>query len=134
MQIERRASATVLVVDDDGDMRWLAAGLSRRDGHRVIEAEDGAQAIVVVESAAIDIAILDQEMPGMNGLDVLSFLQTRRPELPVIFITAFGGWEVAEESRRCGALHYVEKPFRVGSLVEAVHALIHEGPSGHHAP
>lgn len=115
----------MLVIDDDPDMRKLLTDFLERDGHRVLEAANGSDAIALVESELIDVVILDKKMPGMSGLDVLSFLQQRCcPRISVIFITAFGGADVAEESRRRGALHYVEKPFRVGRVVEIVHTVM----------
>jgi DNA-binding NtrC family response regulator len=114
----------ILVIDDDPDMRRLLKDFLVRGGYHVIEAPTGNAAILLVESERIDVVILDKEMPGMNGLDVLSFLGQRCPGIPVIFITAFGGADVAEESRRRGACHYVEKPFRVTAIVEAVQALL----------
>lgn len=124
MQVEHRASGALLVVDDDAAMRRLLKDFLERDGHRVREAANGKEAMSIVESEHIDLVILDKEMPGINGLDVLSFLRHRWPSMPVIFITAFGGPNVADESRRRGALHYIEKPFRVGTIVEAVQAVM----------
>lgn len=117
----------MLVIDDDPDMRRLLKDFLERDGHRVIEAPNGHHAILLVESEPIHVVILDKEMPGWNGLDVLSFLQQRWPSIPVIFITAFGGPDVAEESRRRGARYYVEKPFRVGRIIATVQAVIQSG-------
>jgi DNA-binding NtrC family response regulator len=128
MQMEGRTTGTVLVVDDDRDMRSVLKDFLERDGHRVIEADNGAEALSLVEAHTIDLAILDKEMPGINGLDVLSFLHQRRPALPVIFITAFGGGEVGEESRRRGARDYIEKPFRVGRIMQAVRRVMQRGP------
>jgi DNA-binding NtrC family response regulator len=95
----------------------------------VVEAATGNDAILLIELEPVDVIILDKEMPGMNGLDVLSFLRQRRPGIPVIFITAFGGPDVAEESRRRGACHYVEKPFRVTAIVETVQAVLDQSPT-----
>jgi DNA-binding NtrC family response regulator len=128
MQMEGRTTGTVLVVDDDRDMRNVLKDFLERDGHRVIEADNGADALFLVEAHTIDLAILDKEMPGINGLDVLSFLHQRCPALPVIFITAFGGGEVAEESRQRGARYYIEKPFRVGRIMQAVRRVMQRGP------
>ena len=124
MQDKRRVSGTVLVIDDDGDMRRLLKDFLENDGHRIVEAANGTEAIGLLDSEPIDAVILDKEMPGMNGFDVLAFLQREHPGLPVIFITAFGGPEVAEESLHRGALHYVEKPFRIGSIVETVQIVL----------
>jgi DNA-binding response OmpR family regulator len=73
--------------------------------------------------------ILDKEMPGMNGLEVLSFFRRRSPSLPIIFITAFGGREDEDESRRRGAWRYIEKPFRVATVVDAVHSVLEKSSS-----
>ena len=124
MQAERRGPRTVLIVDDDPAMRAVLRDSLQRDGYRVVEAEDGAAALLLVESEPVDVAIVDKEMPGTKGLDLLSFLHARCPAMPVIFITAFGGTQVAEESRRRGAVQYLEKPFRIRSIVETVQTII----------
>lgn len=124
MQIESRTSRTVLVVDDDADMRKLLKDFLQPDGYDVIEAANGHDAMLLVESETIDVVVLDKEMPGINGLDVLSFLHHRCPWLPVIFVTAFGGPQVAEESRRRGAMEYLEKPFRVRRIVDTIQNLV----------
>ena len=124
MQDKGRASGTVLVVDDDDDMRRVLRDFLEGDGHRIVEAASGAEAIALVESERFDAVILDKEIPEMNGLDVLAVLHRRHPRLPVIFVTAFGGPAVAEESLHRGALHYVEKPFRIASMLETVQAVM----------
>jgi DNA-binding NtrC family response regulator len=122
--LEKHDPRSILVIDDDPDMRRLLSDFLLRSGYHVLEASNGKDAIFLVESERVDVAILDKEMPGMNGLDVLSFLSRRCPELPVIFITAFGGRDVAEESRRRGAWFYIEKPFRVTAIVDTIHAVL----------
>jgi DNA-binding NtrC family response regulator len=110
----------VLVVDDDADMRKLLKDFLEPGGYAVIEAANGDDVMALVDSEAIDVVVLDKEMPGLNGLEVLSLLHQRCPWLPVIFVTAFGGPQVAEESRRRGALEYLEKPFRVRRIVDTI--------------
>jgi DNA-binding NtrC family response regulator len=126
MQIERRTLGTVLVIDDDDAMRKVLKDFLERDGHRVVEAANGEVAVSLVEVEAFDVVILDKEMPGMNGLDVLSFLHRRFPSTPVILITAFGGPHVAEESYRRGAIEYIEKPFRLSNVVDRVQKMIED--------
>jgi len=62
-------------------------------------------------------------MPGSNGLDLVATLGHRYPELPVIVITAFGGAAIRAEARRQGAADYLEKPFRMATLLDALRAL-----------
>ena len=115
---------SVLVIDDDPDMRQVLSDFLQRSGYRVVEAANGQEGILAAESEPIDAVILDKEMPGMNGLDVLSFFRHRCPRLPIIFITAFGGRDDEDESRRRGAWLYLEKPFRVAMVVEAVQSVL----------
>jgi DNA-binding NtrC family response regulator len=127
--LEKHDPRSILVIDDDPDMRRLLSDLLLRHGYHVLEASNGTDAMFLVESERIDVVILDKEMPGMNGLDVLSLLRQRRPELPTIFVTAFGGQEVAEESRRRGAWFYIEKPFRVTAIVDTIQAVLDRPPA-----
>jgi DNA-binding response OmpR family regulator len=122
--VDRDNPRSVLVIDDDPDMRQVLSDFLQRSGYRVIEAANGEEGIFAAECEPIDAVILDKEMPGMNGLDVLSFFRHRSPQVPVIFITAFGGREDEDESRRRGARLYIEKPFRVATVVEAVQSVL----------
>lgn len=114
---------TVLIVEDDASMRALLRDVLERAGHRVIERPDGTDLRAVAEHERFDAVILDKEMPGPNGLDLLSFLRTRRPAAPVILVTAFGGPRVAEEAARRGAYSYLEKPFRVATILDTLAAV-----------
>jgi DNA-binding NtrC family response regulator len=128
MQIERRITGTVLVIDDDEAMRNVLRDFLQREGHRVVEADTGEAAVSVIELESIDVVILDKEMPGMNGMEVLAFLHRRFPLTPVILITAFGGPHVAAQSFQRGAVEYLEKPFRMSNVVDRVQKLIDDAP------
>lgn len=119
--------ATVLVVEADPEMRAFLKAFLQREGCRVIEEAHGDRARLLVESERLDAAIVDKEISGINGLELLSLQRRRRPEVPVILITAFGGPAVAEEALRRGARYYVEKRFRVTKVLEAVENLIKRG-------
>jgi DNA-binding response OmpR family regulator len=127
--VEKHGPRSILVIDDDPDMRHVLSDFLERSGYRVIEASNGQEAIFIAESEPVDVVILDKEMPGMNGLEVLSFFRRRSPSLPIIFITAFGGREDEDESRRRGAWRYIEKPFRVATVVDAVHSVLEKSSS-----
>ncbi len=122
--LEQHGPHSILVIDDDPGMRQVLRDFLVRASYRVVEASNGQDGIHAIESRRIDAVILDKEMPGMNGLDVLSFLRHRHPDLPIIFITAFGGRDDADESRRRGAWCYIEKPFRVATIMKAVQAAL----------
>jgi DNA-binding response OmpR family regulator len=116
--------ATVLVVEDDAEMRTLLKLFLLRAGYRVIDEARGDQARLVIETEPLDAAIVDKEIPGLGGFELLSLLRHRRPEVPTILITAFGGPAVAHEALQRGAQCYVEKPFRVARILEVVDELV----------
>lgn len=120
---------TVLIVDDDDQMRAVLKIFLELKDYRVIEVADGAAALAAIEAEPLDVAIVDKELGGMSGLDLLPLLRRTRPRVRIVFITAFGGPRVAEEAQRRGADCYFEKPFRVGRIVEAVEAVSSHGQS-----
>jgi DNA-binding NtrC family response regulator len=113
----------VLIVEDDGAMRALLRDALERVGHRVIERPDGTDLPDLARHERFDAVILDKEMPGPNGLELLSFLRNRLPAVPVILVTAFGGLDVAKEAARRGAYSYVEKPFRMATILDTLDAV-----------
>src|SRR5262249_10211892 len=119
-----RSSARVLVVDDDAEMRTLLRRTLEFDGHQVAERDRGTHVMAAVREVPFDLIILDKEMPGMSGLDVLPLLRREFPRLPVLLVTAFGGRQIASSALRLGATKYLEKPFRLSQLREAVDGLL----------
>ena len=114
----------MLIVEDDSEMRTLLKLFLLRAGYRVIDEARGDRARCLIESERLDAAIVDREIPGLSGLDLLSSLRRRRPPVPAILITAFGGPAVAEEAQRRGARYYLDKPFRVAKLLNVVNDLV----------
>ena len=112
--------ATVLVVDDDPAMRTLLKDWLERGGFRVIEEPTADRLLAAATESQLDAVVLDKEMPGHGGFEVLPAFRRQWPEVPVILITAFGGTAVAEEALRLGARVYLEKPFQLSALLEAV--------------
>lgn len=116
----------VMVVEDDPEMRVLLKDFLEREGYRVINRVSGEQALKAIESEEFTAVILDKEIPGMRGLDLLSVLRRRWPKVPVILITAFGGAAVAKEAFARGAHRYLEKPFRVDDLLAVLRSVTAE--------
>ena len=113
----------VLIIEDDGAMRAVLRDVLHRAGHRVTERADGTDLPNVIEREAFDCVILDKEIPGPNGLELLPMLRTRWPAVPVILVTSFGGSAVAEEAARRGAYSYLEKPFRIATILDTLAAV-----------
>lgn len=104
-------------------MRALLRDVLERAGHRVIALEDGSEVAAVTDRESFDVAIIDRHMPRSDGLDVVSLLRQRRPAVPVVLVTAFGGTRLAEEAQRRGAFGYLEKPFHMGAILDVVAAV-----------
>jgi DNA-binding response OmpR family regulator len=114
----------VLVVDDDDEMRALLRRTLEFDGYQVTERDRGTHVVETLRGAPFDLIILDKEMPGLTGLDLLPVLRREFPHVPVVFVTAFGGRQVAANALRLGATRYLEKPFRLGQLRDTIDGLI----------
>ena len=116
--------ARLLVVDDDDDMRALLRRTLESDGYEVTERDRGTHVLEALRDSPFDLIVLDKEMPGLNGLDLLPLLRREFPQLPVVFVTAFGGRQIEASALRLGAASYLEKPFRLGQLLDAIDGLI----------
>ncbi len=106
----------VLVVDDEPLMLRFISDLLKRQGKEVVTAENGAEAIRLLEREPFDLAITDVKMPLKNGLDVLRCARGLYPSILVILITAHGTIESAVEAMKLGAFNYLIKPFSPEAL------------------
>ena len=101
---------TVLIVDDERNIRaTLARGL-RLSGYRTEEAGNGLEALKVLDDGGIDLVVLDVQMPEMGGLELLSAMRERRLSVPTIVLTAHGSIERAVHAVKLGAYDFIEKP------------------------
>jgi DNA-binding NtrC family response regulator len=119
-----RPAARVLVVDDDDEMRILLRRTLEFDGYQVTERDRGTHVLEALRGAPFDLIILDKEMPGLTGLDLLPILRREFPQVPVVLVTAFGGRQIAASALRLGAASYLEKPFRLAQLRDVIDGLI----------
>jgi len=129
------APTTVLVADDDEDMRALVATTLREDGYLVREARDGAELLTRLEealddpSARPDVVVSDVLMPGLSGLGVLNALRRAQQDVPVILITVLTDETIHVVARRLGAVGVLHKPFDIDDLRTAIiHACRAFGP------
>ena len=106
----------LLVVDDDTVTCRLLADVFKRDGYAVIGETNPQRALARVAGEPIDLAILDVQMPEMDGLALLRGLRERLPDLPVVIMTAFGSIDTAVQAIASGAVDYVSKPMDVEEI------------------
>jgi DNA-binding NtrC family response regulator len=110
----------ILLVDDEPlNLDLLDQELSDL-GYDIETARDGAQALKAMAEVAPDLVLLDYQMPGMNGIEVLSEIRKKNADLPVIMITAYGTIERAVEAIKSGADDFVTKPFDPDHLAMVV--------------
>jgi len=110
----------ILVVDDEESVRWALTKALERAGYRVDVAADGPSGFAAAENPDVDLFLLDVRLPGRDGLTVLRDVRKRRPDLPVIMMTAYGTLQVAVEAMKQGAYDYIGKPFDMDEVLLVV--------------
>ena len=117
---------TVLIVDDEQSIRESLSGILEDESYRVLTAASGPQALDIVSEVTPDLVLLDIWMDEMDGLEVLSRLKRRLPELPVIMISGHGTIETAVQATQKGAYDFIEKPPQVDRLLLTMQRAIRE--------
>ncbi|MDO8321507.1 MAG: response regulator [Phenylobacterium sp.] len=112
----------VLLVDDDSAVREITAGMLDELGYCVVEAGSGGAALETLQQRPdIDLMLLDFAMPGMNGAEVARQAITRRPHLPIVFVT---GYADAEALAHAGDAGVIQKPFEDHELASKLRAVL----------
>ncbi|HEX3536185.1 MAG TPA: response regulator, partial [Stellaceae bacterium] len=117
------AGRTVLLIDDDEDVRQVSAALLQELDCKVVEAESGQSGLAALDgNPGIDLAVVDFAMPGMNGVKVAEAIRAKRPDIPFIIITGYAEIDTSEPSIE--RLRVLNKPFQRAELAEALLAAI----------
>jgi len=103
--------ATILIVDDERQIRRILSVLLREQGHEVTEAESGEEALTLQAEVQPTLILVDLSLPGIDGLETLRRLLERDPRSDCIMMTAYGTIRSAVEAMRLGAFDYLTKPF-----------------------
>jgi DNA-binding NtrC family response regulator len=117
---------TVLVVEDDADLRGLLAESLEAQGFAVAQAGQAADAIDRLEGFAYDALVVDLRLPDADGMDVLEAALARYPEIRAVVMTGFGGVDDAVKAIKRGAVDFLIKPFQLGGLGHILHASLTE--------
>ncbi len=110
----------LLIVDDDESHRLMLKAVLSEEGCRINEAGDGKEAVELVEENDFDLILMDIRMAGMSGIDALKIIKAKRPELPILLMTAYGTVKSAVEALKLGAIDYFTKPLDIQELKLAV--------------
>lgn len=118
--------ATILVIDDNAEMRNVLFDLLSLDGYEVILADDGELGIKRFRTDAPDLVITDILMPKMDGLEVVELLKAESPETPIIVASGTTDLNLVEEAVHQHANRILKKPFEVDQLLDSVAELLGE--------
>ncbi len=124
-------SRSVLVVDDEADIRSLLTDLLKEEGYTVRTADSGAKAMAEIEKSMPDLVMMDVKLPDQDGLALLKQLKREQPDLEVIMMTAFGGSSTAIKAMEQGAYDYVTKPFELDDLTSALKRVFEHADMSH---
>src|SRR5438552_16879073 len=121
------SKGSILVVDDESEIREGLELLLRGEGYGVSSAETGESGLEKLEQHPYDLLLLDVSLPDRNGLDMLKEIHRRDPQLSVVLITAYGSIEMARAAFKNGAKDYITKPWSndelLAQVAQAVEAL-----------
>ena len=123
----------ILVVDDDAAMRSLLADELQEQGCRVIEAIDGKDALLQLQTFSPDLVITDFKMPD-GGFEFIRNLQKTLPGCPIVLITAFGDSHTKARAQECGVMAYMDKPVRIADLKASLTHICQMTPCKHSSP
>jgi len=109
-------SARLLVVDDEHLIRWSLEQNLRKQGYDILTAGTGEDALKIVREEQPELVLLDIQLPGISGLEVLEKIKEFDEDIIVIMVTAHGGLETAVNAMRMGAYDYINKPFNLDEM------------------
>ena len=119
--------STILIIDDDDQLRVSFQRLLKEEGYGVDSAPSGETGLNLMKSKTPDLVILDVRLPGMNGLETFRRIHAMEPKLPVIIMTAFGTTETAIEATKMGAFDYILKPFDIPEMLGVIGQALEAG-------
>ena len=120
---------TVLIADDDSSGRGMYRRVLEYEGCNVLDVSSGEQALAILEKQPVDLLLTDVVMPGMDGLELLERARNLYPDLRAIIMTGFKTDEAIIRAFRNKACDFLNKPFHVDELVEAVQSAMSRDPN-----
>ncbi|MCE5272440.1 sigma-54 dependent transcriptional regulator [bacterium] len=121
----------ILVVDDEKNIRAILTRLLEDEGYAVLTAASAEEAIVLAESSGPDLVLMDQRMPGLDGIEGLVRIKARNPDITVIILTAHAEIGLAVEAIKKGAYDYLTKPFDNEELLIVIRRALERSSLAH---
>jgi len=110
----------ILVVDDEDDLRTLLSHVLATHGYEITSASDGEEAIAILRKNTFDVALLDIQMPNMNGIQVLKFINENCPSTRAIMLTGYADLKHAMEAKEYGAEDFIGKPYKLEDILNTI--------------
>lgn len=111
----------VLLVDDEEEFVETLAERMRSRDMEVATSNSGGEALELIDNEPYDVVVLDLQMPGMDGIEVLERIKQRQPDIQVVLLTGHATVEKGVEAMKRGALEFLEKPIDISALSEIIH-------------
>jgi DNA-binding response OmpR family regulator len=125
----RSAPPIILITDDDPTLRAIGAELLANEGYRVLHAEDGNEALRLMESEPVDLIVLDMLMPNKDGFETIIELRRRKSTVRILAISSGGSMDVdslLKPALAFGADRVMSKPLRIATFASTVAEMLHE--------
>lgn len=115
----------LLLVDDEIPFAANLLKLLSRRGYQVSAVYDGDSALQIVQEQEFDVVVLDQNMPGRDGITILKELKKKKPHIEVVILTGYGSVDLALDGFELGAFDYTTKPIQLSDLEEKISQAFH---------
>ncbi len=113
-------SERVLLVDDEEEFVETLAERMRNRGMEVATSHSGGEALELIDDNPYDVVVLDLKMPGMDGIEALERIKSRKPDIQVVLLTGHATVAKSVEAMKRGALEFLEKPIDLSKLSEVI--------------
>jgi len=120
----------ILIVDDEEDLTWSITKSLKRENRAldVISVNSGHEAMEILQNEKIDLLVTDLRMPGINGHDLIKYIQEKKLGIKIIVMTAFGTQEIENQMLLSEQFYFIEKPFEMGSLKQKIFKILNPAP------
>ena len=127
-----RGKETILIVEDEVEVRELAGKILEKQGYRILETSNGDDALLACErrEGPVHLALVDVVMPGMSGSELAGLLKPLYPEIKILYMSGYTDNAIIQQGVLEDGIHYIQKPFTLEGLARKVRKALDEVPHG----
>lgn len=114
----------LLVVDDEEDLRIILNQVLTKEGYEIVTANDGDEAVRLLQEGTFDATLLDILMPHRNGMSVLKYITENHPSTKTIMLTGYADLERAMEAKKNGAADFISKPYKLQTILSTLERVL----------